>query len=366
MQRVQFLKGVLLAALIAVGFPARVAGGESQEEQAARIEKLIDEASQFYSHGRKPPEAEWQKAEAAKKELVAMGQAAVPFLIEHVRKGDWTVAGIFCAMAPTGVAELVNLVKTDEDPKVRLMGAGVIGGLRAAEELARVEAVRALQDAARNDSDARVREQALRSLDNLRVKVDKDVLLKALGDEEAKVRRAAVCGVQTSLEKADAVQALRAMTDDRSAEVREAVGLTLCEYRDEAAIPLLLEAMDSAKSWNGDPAMGQLERWFHLRFYGEGPGQTKDRHGMKQKWREWWKDNKAHIDQYFTITIRPGDTFSGLATTIYKGDIPPGWGSLAKRRAAIMAANPGIEPTKLIDGHTLIIPRLKALDPDEY
>jgi hypothetical protein len=198
------------------------------------------------------------------------------------------------------------------------------------------------------------------------VKVDKDVLLKALGDEEAKVRRAAVCGVQTSLEKADAVQTLRAMTDDGSAEVREAVGLTLCEYRDEAAIPLLLEAMDSATSWNGDPAMGKLERWFHLRFYGEAPGQTKHRHEMKQKWRTWWKDNKAHIDQYFTITIRPGDTFSGLATTIYKGDIPPGWGSLAKRRAAIMAANPGIEPTKLIDGHTLIIPRLKALDPDKY
>ena len=365
MRRVRFLNVVLSATFIAIGLPAKAFCGESQEEQAARIEKLIDEASRFYLRGLKPPEAEWQKAEAAKKELVAMGQAVVPFLIERVRNLDWKVAAIFCAIAPTGVPELVNLVKTDEDPKVRLMAVGVIGGLRAAKDGARSEAVRALQDAALNDPDARVREQALWSLENLRVKVDKDVLVKALGNEEADVRRAAVYQVHASLERADAIEAMHAMTADKSAGVREAVGLTLCQYRDEAAIPLLIAAITNEDA-NSRKAQSALERWFHLRFYGDGPGQTKDRDEINQKWRDWWEDNKAHIDQYFTITIRPGDTFSGLAATIYKGDTPPGWGSSAKRRAAIMAANPGIEPTKLIDGHTLIIPRLKALDPDEY
>jgi hypothetical protein len=293
-QRVQFLKGVLLALLVVVGLSAKAFCGESQEEQAARIEKLIDEATRFYFRGLKPPEAEWQKAEAAKKELVAMGQTAVPFLIERVRKGEGKVTGIFNAMAPTGVPELVDVLKTDEDPRVRLVAAGVIGGLRAAKDGARDEAVRALQDAVLNDPDARVREQALWSLENLRVKVDKDVLLKALGHKEANVRRAAVYQVHASLERTDAIEAMHAMMADKSAGVREAVGLTLCQYRDEAAIPLLI-AVIADEDANSRKAQSALERWFRLRFYGDGPGQTKDRDEVKRKWREWWEDNKAQI-----------------------------------------------------------------------
>jgi len=379
----------LVASVLAVGLPDRAVCGETQGEQSdwpqkakstvrlvaerrakdqsdqPEIEKLIDEACLLCGRGHVYEDLV-RRARVAQKELAGMGETVVPFLIARIKNGDSEVSPAFCAILPAGVPELIHLFRTDQDPATRARAAWVIGRLRGrGKSIAGADAHQALQEAVLEDEDSGVREQALWSLDGLRIKVDKDVLLKALEDEEAKVRRAAVYRVRASLERADAIEAMHPMTTDESAAVREAGGLTLCEYRDEAAVPLLIEAMtdENTKSWKAESA---LERWFRLRFYGEGPGQTKDRNEIKQKWRDWWEDNSAHIDRYFTITIRPGDTFSGLATRIYAGDTPPGWGSPAKRRAAIMAANPGIEPTKLIDGHALTIPRLKALDPDEY
>ena len=365
MQRTRILSLTLLATFVAFGLHC----GETQEERATRIEKLINEAFKPNLTSRMLPEAELEKAEEAKRTLAAMGQEAVPSLIERVRSGQVEVAEIFRAMAPTGISELVNLLTSDDNPGTRRSAALVIGRLRGKDgSIAGSDAHQALHEAAVKDKDVSVRKHALEGLGNLGVKIDRDVLLKALGDEEPEVRRAAVaiCRARISLEKADAIQALRAMTYDESAQVREAVDLALCDYRDESAIPLLIDAMvdENVRLWKSRSAA--LEGWFHQRFYGTGPDQTTDWHEVARQWEQWWEANEAGIHTQFTITIRPGDTFSGLASDMYAKDTPPGWESRAKRQAAIMAANPGIEPTKRIDGHTLIIPRLRPLNPDDY
>ena len=148
--------------------------------------------------------------------------------------------------------------------------------------------------------------------------------------------------------------------------MREAVAFSLCEYCDETAIPLLLEALDSEREQTAKEAERKLDRWFPLRFYGKGPGQTRDWDEVTRRWHAWWEENREHITEYYTLVVRPGDEFSSIVGNMYHGDHPPGWESYSKRHAAIVAANPDIDPANLVEGQTLIIPRLKTLDPDDY
>ncbi len=122
------------------------------------------------------------------------------------------------------------------------------------------------------------------------------------------------------------------------------------------------QAIDGLKDENQNVrirAERALENWFHQRFCGKGPGQTTDANEIRKKWVQWWKENKANIDHQYTITIRPGDTLSQIATIVYR-DCPREWRSLEKRWKLIQEANGDIEPTKLTDGQTLIIPRLET------
>jgi len=355
----------ILTAVIIVIINANLpVSAETNEEKASRIEKLIKEACPLYLSGIGPDE-HTEKIDRAKKELVSLGDEIIPYLIKHVEKGDIQVSPVFSAMIPKGTPELVELLKTHAEPAVRARAASIMGNLRQRKTMDTVDPLilPALTEALYKDKDASVRLEAFLGLSN-RSKVDKDILFHALKDENDDVQKAAIYAFPNSLEKEEAIEILHELSKSKNVEIREATGFVFYEYRDFAAIPILIEALSSEREYICGLAENRLEKWFSLRFYGKAPGQTTDHSKIPKMWEKWWQENKDTIDKQYTIIIRPEDTFSGLAYTHYHG-FDPKW-TQEKRRKAIMSANPGIEPTKLIDGHKLIIPRLENLDPEDY
>ena len=206
----------------ALAAPAHAASDEqeaarSDEQEGARIEKLIDEACLLWGRGHVDADL-IQRARTAQKELPGLGAEIVPYLIARIRKGETKVSAAFCCIVPTGVPELIELMQTDDEATTRARAAYVIGGLcGGGESIAGEEAHRALQQAALKDETSRVREQALWSLDSLRIKLGKDFLLAVLKDEAPEVRRAAVFRVGPSLDRADALAVIRMMAADSGA-----------------------------------------------------------------------------------------------------------------------------------------------------
>ena len=332
------------------------------------VEALIDEASKysFVGYPRSafgpPTKQAAERAEAAKGELVAMGQEVVPVLIARVRDGRAdSVSGIFRDLAPTGVAELCGLLQAAEDPTTRFHAARILGRLRSGiDQPVDGRVLHALRTAATVDPSGVVRAQALSCIvDALRCEAGQEVLLHALADEHADVRRVAVHAVYQEFETQRAAGILKPMLQDPADPVWEAVALELGRRRQVIAIDALVRALLSERPHVSSRAERVLEGWFYQRFRGSGQGQANEDEEVCKLWTNWWEENKRNIHKGFTLTVRQGDTLSQIGTTVYDKHAKRQY-TLEQRWRAIQRANGGVEPTQLKVGMTLFIPALPS------
>ncbi|MHC4916002.1 MAG: LysM peptidoglycan-binding domain-containing protein [Planctomycetota bacterium] len=235
---------------------------------------------------------------------------------------------------------------------VRILEAAVARGAGASDAPASPLAV--LRRAAGGDRDPLIRTLALNAMIDTSKVAPRDVQ-SALGDPGAEVRLQAVRAAHLL----DMVTALVQALDDPNPAVRKGACRALTTRNNRRATGVLIEMLSSGDYWDARPAERQLERWYHARFRGEGPGQSWSSTAVAAAWKGWWERNRGHIDRQFTLPVREGDTLSAIAAHVYARRLT-GW-SLEEKWRAILAANPGVDPHRLRIGSELVIP----LNPDK-